>query len=47
LIKLILEYALHNLRIPNAWTIFTDMQEGVIQAIEYDGSPIASEGGGK
>ena len=23
------------------------MQEGVIQAIEYDGSPIASEGGGK
>lgn len=45
LIKLILEYALHNLRILISWTTFADMhEEGSIQAIQYGGSPIASEG---
>ena len=45
LIKLILEDALHNLRISIAWSKFADMQkEGAIRAKEYDRSPTASEG---
>lgn len=44
MIKLILEYALQNLRLPITWTTFRDMQaKGAIQALEYDKSPSASE----
>ena len=44
LIKLILEYALQNLRLPIIWTTFRDMQvEGEIKSLEYDKSPTASE----
>lgn len=44
LIRLIIEYALQNLRIPITWEIFRDMQtEEDIKALEYDKSPIVSE----
>lgn len=45
LIKLILEDALNNLRIPIAWSIFADWhEEGAIRVIEYDRSTTPSEG---
>ena len=44
LIKLILEDALQNLRLPITWTTFRDMKaEGVIQALEYDKISTTSE----
>ena len=44
LIKVILEDALQNLRLPITWTTFREMQAGgAIQALEYDKSPTASE----
>jgi len=45
LIKLILEDARTNLRIPIAWSMFADMhEEGEIQAIEHDKLHTPSEG---
>ena len=45
-IKLILKDALQNLRLPIAWTTFTNMQaEGAIQDIEYEKIPTTSEKG--
>ena len=44
LIKLILEDALQNLRLPITWTTFRDMQEGgAIQALTYDKITTTSE----
>lgn len=44
LIRILIEYALQNLRIPITWSIFRDLPvEDDIKALTYDVSPTMSE----